>query len=387
MSGSLLNQSGGPCETRQWTGTGLCRNAIPAEQRIPPFALAPECRIDGLDLWDMWPVEQADGAPARIGGAAIWLALTAPLEEDPEARHAHARIRLVSELDGGWRVHDPALPEGLSAGSREWSGSALFDPASETVTLFYTAAGRRGEPAVSFEQRLFQLRFHLSLDGDAPIASDWRDHRESLVADGIRYMVVDQRDGGAGTIKALRDPAFFRDPADGRDYLFFTGSRAGSDSPWNGVIGVAVTGEDGLADWRLLSPVVSADGVNNELERPHMRHIAGRYYLFWSTQAKVFAPDGPVGPTGLYGMVAASPLGPFEPLNGTGLVAANPPDAPYQAYSWWVMDDLRVTSFVDLPAVLTMDEVTETAMRRARFGGYPAPWFRLVLDGARTRIA
>ena len=41
--------------------------------------------------------------------------------------------------------------------------------------------------------------------------------------------------GAIGTIKAFRDPAFFRDPADGCDYLLFTASLAASASAWNGV--------------------------------------------------------------------------------------------------------------------------------------------------------
>lgn len=387
----MLGASGEPARwagaTTPWTGEGLSQAAPPPWQCIPPFPLAPERRIPGLDLWDMWPVELADGSPVILGGAAIWLALVAPREDDPEARHAAARIQLVSERADGWHVHGPAMPEGFSAGSREWSGSALFDPATAMVTLFYTAAGRRGEPGPSFEQRLFQCRFRLGMDGDSPRAEAPQAHRESIVADGTHYMVVDQREGAAGTIKALRDPALFRDPASGSDYLFFTGSLAGSASPWNGVIGVAEAVGDTLSDWRLLPPVVSADGLNNELERPHLRLFDGLYYLFWSTQAKVFAPEGPVGPTGLYGMVGPTPLGPFEPLNGTGLVAASPPEAPFQAYSWWVMQDLRVTSFADLPEVETLVAVADVAARRARFGGYPAPWFRLAIDGARTRIA
>ncbi|WP_010545332.1 glycoside hydrolase family 68 protein [Sphingomonas elodea] len=387
MVGSTLDPATLPGATTRWTGEGLSRTAIAAGQRIPAFPLVPARRIRGIDLWDMWPIEQADGTPAAPGGVPLWLALTAPCADDPEARHAVARIRLVSERKGAWHVHGPAMPDGLSAGSREWSGSALFDPTTSIVTLFYTAAGRRGETGTSFEQRLFQVRFRLVLDGDTPRAEAPYDHRESIVADDHWYMVVNQREGAAGTIKALGDPGLFRDPASGRQYLLFTGSKPGSASAWNGVIGVAEAVDDTLSAWRLRPPLVSADGRNNELERPHLRHVGGLYYLFWSTQAKVFAPDGPIGPTGLYGMVGPSPLGPFTPLNGTGLVAANPLQAPFQAYSWWVMQDLRVTSFADLPEVATMDSVAEVAARRRHFGGYPAPWFRLELDGAHSRIA
>jgi levansucrase len=373
--------------TARWSGTGLSRSRISPYQAIPGFALDPAQQVPGFDLWDMWPIETADGRQLDGEGGKLWLALAAPAAADPEARHAVARIHLVVERADGWHIGEPVLPDGFSAGSREWSGSALFDAATSRVTLFYTAAGRRGEPATSFEQRLFQVSFALSHNGDRLAASEHRDHQASVIADNAWYMVVDQPEGAAGTIKAFRDPAFFRDPATGRWRLFFTGSAAGSTSAWNGVIGMAEAADDRLLHWRLVPPVVSADGLNNELERPHMRRLDGLYYLFWSTQAKVFAPDGPVGPTGLYGMVSASAAGPFEPLNGTGLVAANPLEAPYQAYSWWVLPDLRVTSFADLPGVTALDDVAEVAGRRAAFGGYPAPYFRLTLRGNRTSIA
>ncbi|WP_294334572.1 glycoside hydrolase family 68 protein [uncultured Sphingomonas sp.] len=371
----------------RWCGARLSRVGIAAAQTIPAFALDPARRIPGHDLWDMWPIETADGRQARGSGGNLWLALAAPAAADPEARHAVARIHLVVERETGWHLGAPVLPDGFSAGSREWSGSALLDPETGRITLFYTAAGRRGEPTTSFEQRLFQLSFALEARDDGLHAVDHRDHQLSVAADEYWYMTVDQREGVAGMIKAFRDPAFFRDPATGRWRLFFTGSAAGSASAWNGVIGMAEAVDGSLLAWRLAPPVVDADTLNNELERPHMRRFDGLYYLFWSTQAKVFAPDGPIGPTGLYGMVSASAAGPFEPLNGTGLVAANPEEAPFQAYSWWVLPDLRVTSFADLPGVAAADAPADVARRRAAFAGYPAPYFRLTLNGNRAGIA
>lgn len=50
------------------------------------------------------------------------------------------------------------------------------------------------------------------------------------------------------------------------------GSLAGSTFACNGVIGAAVAGHDTAGEWRILPPLVSADGLNNELERPHVIH-------------------------------------------------------------------------------------------------------------------
>jgi len=159
----------------------------------------------------------------------------------------------------------------------------------------------------------------------------------------------------------------------------FAGSLAASSSDWNGAVGIARRDK---GRWVLTDPLISADGVNNELERPHVVFHAGRFYCFWSTQAKVFAADGPVGPNGLYGMVADRFVGPWRPLNGSGLVFANPAASPIQAYSWLVLGDLGVIAFVDRPGLPA--EPTDPVTARRHFGGTPAQPLRLALDGDRA---
>jgi levansucrase len=371
-----------------WTAADVARigdlddHAIPLVTRA---AIAPV--IPGLDLWDLWPVQLVDGRTADFDGWSLWMILSAPVLPDPDLRHHQARIRLVASRDGCWKDCGDLLPEGLNIGSREWAGTALFDPDSATLTLFYTASGYRGEPTPSFAQRLCQTRAHLSVTDGLAVTTGWTPLVESVVADGVHYVVVDQKEGVPGFIKGFRDPAHFRDPETGDDYLFFTGSLKPACSDWNGVIGVAHSTSGQHDRWTLLPPILSADGVNNELERPVMIWRDGLYYLFWSTQRKVFEPSGPQGPNGLYGMVGTSPLGPFRPLNGHGLVAANPDHAPYQTYSWWVTQDLTVHGFVDLVDVASaQDVVDDAAWRRAHFGGVPAPVFKIRLEGERAFV-
>ncbi len=254
----------------------------------------------------------------------------------------------------------------------------MVDAAHRRLTLYFTAAGAAGEAATGFGQRLFVTQ--ATLDEASAVPGAWSPPVE-IVAPAAPYE-SDMAGGGAlGTIKAFRDPYFFRDPADGRDYLLFTASLAASTSAWNGCVGLAE--RDG-AGWRLASPLIAADGVNNELERPHVVVHAGRTYCFWSTQAKVFAP-GLAAPTGLYGMVAEAFAEPWRPLNGTGLVVANPVAAPHQAYSWLVLSDLRVLSFADMVGAAAAP--VDPAAARRHFGGTPAPALRLRLDGDRAVLA
>lgn len=192
------------------------------------------------------------------------------------------------------------------------------------MTLFYTATGRRGDTGRSFEQRLFQTSGKLELAGDTVRVTGWSEPVESVAADGQTYVIVNQTVGEPGFIKGFRDPFHFRDPADGADYLLFTASDPASSSSFNGVVGLARASGPGFTGWSLLPPVVSAAGVNNEMERPVLRVHGGRYYLFWSTQRRTFDPAGPTGPNGLYGMVAERLAGPWQPLNGTGLGGTQP---------------------------------------------------------------
>ena len=369
-----------PTAPDRWTAAHV--DAIrPGFDAAPVIAARDIIRIaPDLDIWDAWPIQDADGMPSEVAaGRTLWMALGAPRFPDPEERHAHARIHLLERNPMGWKHLGPVMPEGFSPGSREWSGSAVLAPDRTTLTLYFTATGRRGEPVPTFEQSLFRAQATLSRVADAFRLDDWRGLREFVARDPNHYMASDAGNGGVGTIKAFRDPAYFRDPIEGSHRIFFAGSCAGSDSAFNGVVGSAIALDDAGDRWDILPPLVTADTLNNELERPHVLFHQGHYYLFWSTQAHVFNPDGPTGPTGLYGMVSDRLSGGWLPLNGTGLVLANPPSAPRQAYSWLVLPDLQVTSFVDAWGHDGSDA--------GRFGATFAPMLQLRLDGATAGLA
>lgn len=336
--------------------------------------------IEDIDLWDAWPIQEPCGIPAMLSdGSSLWMALGAPHHPDPEARHGKARIHLLQSSGGTWRHLGPVLPEGYSPGSREWSGSAVLEAETGEVTLYFTATGRRAETEPSFEQRIFRTQAMLDIQNGEPKLTDWCDLAEIVRPDPLHYMASDSGTGAIGTIKAFRDPAYFRDPADGTSYLFFAGSAADSHSDFNGVVGAAIANDESLSSWRIIRPLISADGLNNELERPHVVFHGDLYYLFWSTQRHVFDPAGPSGPTGLYGMVSPDLFGQWQPLNDTGLVFANPPEAPAQAYSWLVLPNLDVISFVD-------DWRDADTAGPRRFGATFAPVLHLALDGKTAQL-
>lgn len=350
--------------------------------RIPPIAAHDVCPlVAGLDLWDSWPLAHEDGRTVEIDGRQYWFFLSAPQFPDPVQRHGHARIRLLSRGGDGWRDHGNALPDGLNPGSREWAGSAVLENDGRRVTLYYTVAGRRGEAALTFEQRLFAVPGLLG--GNGP--GDWGEPVEIVAADGVRYAVANDRvELAPGTLKAFRDPFFFRDPATGLAHIVFSASAGWTGESHTGMVGLATRTAQG---WVLEDPLVEAVGVNHELERAQAHFRNGCYYLFWSTQSHTFAPAAPRGPNGIYGMVGDSLRGPWRPVNGSGLVAANPAGEAAQSYSWVVTGEDEVWSFVDYWGMQGRSLADHPELVRSQFGGTAAPVFRLAFEGGTVRIA
>ena len=356
-------------------------SAIRPTRPAPPFSRSsiPDV-LPGHDVWDHWPVTTTGGIPVTVAEGFLIVALVAPRSADPDTRHGLARTRLFHSVDGVWRDMGPMLPAGFAPGDRTWSGSATLSDDTRTLRLFFTAVGEDDGMTPSYKQRLFEAAADLSVVDGRPVIAGWRALEESLCPGG-RYESDMEGDGAIGSIKAFRDPFFFRDPSQGAEWLLFTASDATVESRWNGLVGAARR-EEGR--WIAVEPLVSAEGLNNELERPHAIEHGGSIYLFWSTQASVFAPTGPVGPTGLYGVIADGWGAPWRPLNGSCLVIPNPTVAPIQAYSFQVLPDLSVWSFADMPGAAASSP--NAADRRLDFVGGPAPTLRLDLDGDRAEV-
>ena len=329
---------------------------------FPEYALAQARLFDGLVLWDSWPLLHRDGS-LFLGERAQqhWFALAAPRNQDPDLRHAEARIHHLVRTASGFEMVGALFPDHFTPGSREWSGSAVIDGA--TVTMNFTAAGRRGDAEPSAEQRLFAASATMR-DGRL---GPWERCRELLSADGERYRVAGPGPAIPGRVKGFRDPELFRDEG-ARDWMLFTGSSAAIDADHDGVIGLAW-----FEDGRFLQcvPLVDGSGITREMERPHIRLFDERLYLFWSVQSGMFGPACSGWPTGLYGATATGMQGPWSLLNGDGLVAANPSAQPHQAYSWLVLPDGEITSFADRFVV---------GGREVFVGGF-APFTRLTVNG------
>ena len=365
--------------TTAWTAATASKAGSASADTVPLVETIERHALDKDHIyWDMWPIQDRNGRIAPIAGRELWMALAAPDRQDPGLRHFEARIHLLENAGGTWRDLGPVLPHRNVPYEREWAGCAVYD--GVTFALYFTAAGTDQRPG-GYQQRLFESHASLGADG---LPTGWSIPKPSITGFHPAYMLADSHEGEAGKIKAFRDPAYFRDPADGREYLIFTGSLADAASEFNGAIGIARKQANG---WLLLPPLIHADGVNNELERAHVVHHQGRYYAFWATQSGTFAPGLRQAPNGLYGMVADSLFGTYRPLNASGLVLRNPPEEPLQTYSWFVAADFKVSSFIDFWGLKGQPVPSDPAEARQYFGGAPAPLLQLQSIADRCTLA
>jgi levansucrase len=368
--------------TALWTRPQLERVAETPSTTAPMIPWPAPRVLPGHDVWDPWPIQDAAGPPMVAAGRELWIALSAPAHGHPEARHDVARLRLLGRRGDAWDDLGPVFADAASPGSREWSGSAVRRP-DGSVSIYYTAAGRRGEPRPTFLQRVIEARVNLLVDGAGIRTEGAGAHREIVRPHEPEYVPADEVQGSPGEIRAFRDPGWFRDPADGREHLLIAASVRWRER-FMGAVAIARKDRGG---WSLLPALLRADGITHEIERPHVVVHGGRYYLFFSADRRAFHPRD-CAPTGLYGFVGSRLLGPYEPLNGSGLVIGNPRAQPDQAYAWLVLDDLRVVSFANYRSVDGDDPRAAAAdTARARFGGTIAPMLRLALDGDTTSLA
>lgn len=372
--------------TSSWRREHLCLLGDGRERSTAVFS-ATECSRELADIyiWDPSPVLLHSGEIAVVDDAELWLGLSAPSDLEPRQRHDAARLRLLSRWRRQWRDHGPLFAAAVSPGGREWAGCATYLPNQARLDVWYTAAGMRDEKNVSYIQRIFQTSGALLGSGGDMRVREWSRHRELIKPEPHYKSTLGQLTGEHGFIKAFRDPSRFVDPADNRLYLVFSASLADSVTNFDGAVGAAVgAAADNLT---LLPPLLHADGVNNELERPHIVWRDGLYYLFFSTQALTFHPQTS-GPTGLYGFVADNMRGEWIPLNGSGLVFRNPEAEPFQAYSWFVKQDLEVVGFVNFPGLdgESPEKIEERGEARHKFVGAVAPKERIALDGDQANL-
>jgi levansucrase len=386
--------------TAVWTRAQALKVQLDPTNTKPRIAPDFPVMSDEVWVWDTWPLTTLGTKPVSYKGWHVIFSLVAPRTVGFPERHVVATIGYFFSRDGkSWEYGGEVFPRGTALGSRQWAGSAAL--IGDEVNLFYTATGADGgSDPNDLSQRLAHASARIRADENGVwfAGRSFRDSRIIAEADGRLYQTEEQSAGGP-IIYAFRDPFVFRDPETDEIYLTFEGNsagRAGSHTCgpreigpvppghavpaesrlYTGNIGLARATGANLRRWELLPPLLSANCVNQQTERPHLVIEDDRYYLFTISHAGTFAP-GLAGHDGLYGFLGDSLRSDYQPLNASALVLGNPPEAPKQQYSEYVMPNWLVESFIETVPIAGGGE---------RFGGTLAPTLRLQVDGASTYL-
>lgn len=352
-------------------------------------------------VWDTWPLQNRDGSLAIVNGYKVAFALVAPRSLGWGDRHTEARIGMFYSKNGkDWTYAGIPYSYDKALGHMQWAGTSMLDEDGK-VHLFYTATGDKSNWENNgwterAEQRIAKTTFDIKGDKNGIHLTNEGPHQIILEADGKYYESIEN--WNRNIITAFRDPFFFQDPNTGKEYIIFEG-QAGTEGKlkpenigdeeyrkthnvpagaelYNGNIGIAEVLDNDITKLKLLPPLLESIGTNHQMERPHVVVNGDDYYLFTISHTFTYAP-GLTGPDGVYGFVGKGLRSDYKPMNGSGLVIGNPQDNPYQAYSWMVLPNQQVISFINEPK----DENGEV-----KFGGTFSSTLKVNLDGDQSEI-
>ncbi|QGH33158.1 glycoside hydrolase family 68 protein [Gracilibacillus salitolerans] len=356
-----------------------------------------------LDVWDTWPLQNADGTVAEYNGYHILFGLAGNPDNAEDTFiylfYKKADENSIDSWKNAGRVFDDndkfeANDKYLKDQSEEWSGSATFTSNGE-IRLFYTNRTEFDEAKDLYgKQTLTTAQVNVSEIEEGALQVDSVEDHKSIFegGDGSVYQNVMQAFGGDEINwkenHTLRDPHYIED--NGHKYLVFeanTGSDYGysgesslynqayygnsnhffqNEKGWllnspkkeyaelaNGAIGIVEITDDYELK-KVMEPLIVSNTVTDEIERPNIFKKDGKWYLFTSARGSKMTIDG-IDDEDIYmlGYVSNSLTGEFKPMNKTGIVLHHDLD-PYDItwnYAHYVIpqettDEAVVTSYM-----------------------------------------
>jgi levansucrase len=386
--------------TDTWTRADALKVRSDPTNTSPAIPLNFPIMTNQVWVWDTWPLTNLNTDVVTFRGWHVIFSLTAPRNVPFNDRHSIARIGFFYSRDAkSWIYGGPLFREGDAFGIRQWAGSAILR-GGNLVQTFYTASGHDNAPPPAPNdvlQRIATATGRIHANSERVWFTGFHDHSIVAQADGRLYQTLEQSQG-APIIYAFRDPFIFRNPADRKVYILFEGNTPGQAGSYRcqprdigpvppghvvppdanlytGNIGLAEVTSANLRRVRLLHPLLAANCVNQQLERPHFVFHQNRVYLFTISHKFTYAP-GLTGPDGVYGFVGRAIRDDYQPLNGSALVLGNPAEQPNQQYSHYVMPNLLVESFID----------TFQTPAGPVSGGTLAPTLQMAIERANTYV-
>ncbi|MDW2879477.1 MULTISPECIES: glycoside hydrolase family 68 protein [Bacillaceae] len=349
-----------------------------------------------MDVWDTWPLQNADGTVAEYNGYHILFGLAG----DPEYAndtfvymfYKKAGETSIDSWKNAGRVFKDddkfkANDKHLAGQVEEWSGSALFTEEGE-IRLFYTNRGDFNESKGLFgKQTLTTAQVNVSEKDGGTLGIDGVEDHKSIYegGDSKTYETVDKAFENRNFMNnhTFRDPHYIEDK--GRKYLVFeanTGTEYGyageesllnrayygngmkffrdeyqklQNSPKkdiaelaNGAMGIIEINDDYTIK-KEMKPLLVSNTVTDEIERPNIFKKDGKFYLFTSTRGSKMTIDGIDGEDiYMLGYVSDKLTGPYKPMNKTGIVLhhdLNPNDITW-TYAHYVIPQKTTDSFV-----------------------------------------
>ncbi|WP_429971733.1 glycoside hydrolase family 68 protein [Fructilactobacillus sp. Tb1] len=392
-------------------------------------------------VWDSWPLQDPNGQMANYHGYYIVLGLTAVAGTD---QNSNAKIgafaqKIGTKDDGiaswqylgsifkthldGSNPDDPFLKELVG----EWSGSTIMlNPNDDTVRVFYTNAypvPGGNQQVLTTAQITINAKDGNWDNGLVIDQSKTTDHKSIFAGDGDKYQNLSQLGGAVNGFPdnyCLRDPHYVE--ANGKKYLVFEGNTGTQDGyqginniyneayfggnydyfmkahnwltqfpgSWeygkainaNAALGIVELNDDFTVK-TVMNPLLTANAVNDEFERPDIFEHDGKWYLFTVNRGERMASSTAniTGDTHNYmaymmGFVSEDGIdGHYKPLNGNGLVIAS--------NMHWTDPNFMYSFYVIPPVDKNSDEFVVTSYLGNRSF---APSFLMKMDGDTTKV-
>ncbi|MBC2579431.1 glycoside hydrolase family 68 protein [Clostridium sp. DJ247] len=385
-----------------------------------------------LDVWDSWPLQNADGTVANYNGYQIVFALAGDPKNGNDTSIYLFYKKIGDNSIDSWKNAGRVFKDSdkfdsndpiLKYQTQEWSGSATLTKDGK-VRLFYTDYSGSPEDGGTGagKQTLTTAQINMSNpDADTLKIDGVEDHKSIFDGgDGKIYQnvqqFIDEGKWSSGDNHTLRDPHYVED--NGHKYLVFeanTGTEDGYQgdeslfnkafyggsevffqsekdklligpkkhdaSLANGALGIIELNDDYTLK-TVMKPLITSNTVTDEIERANVFKMNGKWYLFTDSRGAKMTIDG-IGAKDVYmlGYVADSLTGSYKPLNGSGLVLnmnLDPADLTF-TYSHFAVpqadgNNVVITSYMTNRGFYTDHQSTF------------APSFLLNIEGSKTSV-
>ena len=386
-------------------------------------------KVAELEIWDSWPVQDAKtGRVVNYKGYQLMIAMMGI----PNQNDAHIYLLYNKYNDNNlnhWKCAGPIFGFNAKPTDQEWSGSATVNK-DGSIQLFYADVDTREN---TNHQKIATVNLKLKVNKKKnTISIAKRSHRHVLFqGDGYHYQTYKQwksTNKGADNV-AMRDAHVIS--VGGQRYLIFEASTGSNNYQgenqvynWKNYGGtpkqslqnfLKVTANDDMksrATWsnaaigiirltknennpkvaEVLPPLVNSLMVSDEIERPNIIPMNGKYYLFATTRLNRGTgddlwqqADAKVGDNvAMLGWVSDHLTYGYRPLNGDAavLVASVPFNWRTSTYSYYAVPVKGNKKEVLVTSYMTNRGFASGPNKRSTM----APAFLVRIDGDTTKV-